>query len=265
MGADVQFDDLLEGAVAAARAAGNHALKNRARRTEVAARFTHDVKLQLDGECQQKAEEAIRARFPDHRILGEESAAQPAEGAAPLWVIDPIDGSVNFMHKLPLWCSSVAVMCEDMIVAGAVYLPEQKELYTATLERPAECNGKAIRVAETATLAESLVLTGISKTYESDPLALELLKTLSRKSQKGRLMGAAAVDICRVAAGQADGYVESGIYIWDVAAAGLVVEQAGGRVEALERAPGWKFKYFMATNGRINDEMKQVVQAARSG
>jgi myo-inositol-1(or 4)-monophosphatase len=256
----MNFDDLLACAIEAARAAGEHALRNLHRRGEVAQRFAHDVKLHLDLESQHKAEEVIRAAFPSHHILGEENGALTS-GAEPLWIIDPIDGTVNFSHGLPLWCSSVAVRVGEDVVAGAVYLPAMRETCTATADRPALCNGEPIRVSTTARLDEALVLTGLPMKKGHDMPTLDIVRAVSPRVQKVRVMGAAAVDICYVASGRADGYFESGIYLWDVAAAGLVARQAGARAEVLERLTDVRLRYI-CTNGRIHDELKEIVVAA---
>lgn len=252
--------DLLVCAVEAACAAGNHALANVRRRNEVARRFEHDVKLHLDIECQKKAEEVIRNAFPSHPVLGEEGGSFDA-AANMLWIVDPIDGTVNFMHGLPLWCSSVAVRAGGEVVAGAVYLPVMKECFTATLGGPAMCNGQPIHVSGTETLATALVLTGLSKNLGEDLHTFDVLKAVSLKVQKARIMGAAAVDICHVACGLADAYIEAGIYLWDIAAAGLIARQAGARTEVIEKLSDVRFR-FLCTNGKIHHALREVVVGA---
>ena len=125
---------LLECAVAAARAAGNHALQNRTRRKEVVKVLEHDIKLKLDIECQEKAESVIQKTYPDHKIIGEEdskdnvnlqSSVVDSQDSMYEWIIDPIDGTVNFAHGLPHWCASVAVRFQDQMMAGAVYVSSQ--------------------------------------------------------------------------------------------------------------------------------------------
>lgn len=251
---------LLECAVKTATAAGNHALENRDRRTEVVARFSHDVKLQLDLECQQKAEEIIGATFPDHSFLGEEKADDhTGENSGYQWIVDPIDGTINFSHGLPFWCCSVAVRLNEEIVAGALFAPMLRELYTATIDGPAQCNGETISVSETSTLSDSLVHTGTDKKFEGNPAPLSIFKRIALKVQRPRITGFAAYDICQVAAGRADGYFEGEIYIWDIAAGSLIVQRAGGTVEALSPPDrNWKMS-FLATNGKIHGELKDAI------
>lgn len=263
MGASVHSDDLLNVAIEAATTAGNHALLNIHRRQEVAERFAHDVKLNLDRECQQKAEEVIRSHFPHHHLLGEEGGSFD-EVADVLWIIDPIDGTVNFQHGLPLWCCSIAVRAGGHMAAGAVYLPVMKETYAAQRGGVATCNGEPIHVSDTPRIDEALVLTGLSKNINTNLYCMDVLKAVSLKAQKTRIMGAAAVDICHVACGRADGYFESGIYLWDIAAAGLIAECAGARTEILEKISDVRFRY-LCTNGRIHDDLKRVVAAGMAG
>lgn len=251
-------DRWIETAVAAARAAGRHALENRHRRTEMVERSAHDIKLALDIECQRKAEAVIARACPNPRVLGEEGRAGTGE-EAPVWVIDPIDGTVNFSHGMPVWCSSVAVLQDGEALAGAVFVPEWNELYTATREGPAELNGAAVRVSETNVLSDAMILTGLSKHMDSHPEALRFLASIAARAQKTRVMGAAAVDICHVACGRADGYYESSIYLWDVAAAGLVARRAGGRTSILRSFSPLHFQY-LCTNGRIHAELETLAR-----
>ncbi len=256
----LDLDVLLACAERAARAAGRHAVDNAHRRDEIAERFPHDVKLKLDGECQRRAEEAIHRQFPGHPILGEEGISA-ASGEGYVWIVDPIDGTVNFMHGLPLWCSSVAVRCGRDVLAGAVYVPMLEECYTATRVGPALCNGKPIAPSRTPALEESLVLTGLSKHVSTNVYSRHVLEAIAVRVQKTRILGAAAVDICSVAAGRADGYFETGIYLWDIAAAGLIAERAGARAEVVEELGDYRYR-FLVTNGLIHESLKSVVLEA---
>ncbi len=263
---------LLETAVAAARAAGEHAAANRHRRTESILLERHDVKLVLDVECQARAEACIRARYPQHDILGEEDGSNrpdapalketalcPQSRGRILWVIDPIDGTVNFSHGMREWCCSVAVVRDDVILAGCVYAPEMGELYTAYQGGPAACNGTPIGVSAVADLGRSVVTTGLDKKRHPDGPPAPFFHAILAQVQRARVMGAAAYDMCRVAAGRADAYFESGIYLWDIAAAALIVNAAGGRTELLAHLPGGRLE-FLASNGRIHDALRAVVK-----
>lgn len=251
--------NLLECAVRAVRAAGRHALANPGRRTESLAVSHHDVKLALDVECQQVAEQAIRDIYPAHAILGEESTGSSSTGNGEFeWIIDPIDGTVNFSHGLARWCSSVAVRRDSTILAGAVFAPQLDELYTAADGIPSTLNGNPVHVSSANELSASLVFTGFAKDLPEDiETKFQTFRRIAMKAQKTRIMGAAALDICEVACGRGEGYYESGIYIWDIAAAGLIVRQAGGRTDILRKLDAERL-IFLATNGKIHEELKAI-------
>jgi len=254
-----KYEQLLDCAVSAARKAGLHALHNSARRSRTIQTFKHDVKLALDVECQQKAVASILSKFPEHAILGEEGDSCADTGKTGFqWIIDPIDGTVNYFHGLTNWCSSVAVRYRGTVVAGAVYIPVADELYTATLDSVSRRNDTAIHVSGIQDLSKSIVMTGLDKNAGMSMAPLEIFRRISAKTQKARVMGAAAADICQVACGRAEGYYESGIYIWDIAAAGLIIERAGGKAEILTKQTENRMS-FMASNGNIHSAMRKLV------
>ncbi len=269
--------DILNCAVAAARKAGDHALANIDRRREADTITHHDVKLKLDVECQAIAEGVVRDTFPTHEILGEEGDHDPERRATELpddegvlwpmeaddylWVIDPIDGTVNFSHGLPRWCCSIGVLQGGRPVAAAVYAPVLGKLYTATHESAATCNGKPLHVSDTARLDEAIVMTGVDRHKDGRIPPLTVFNAIANTAQRPRVMGVAAIDMCSVAEGGADGYMETGIFLWDIAAAALIIRQAGGRIELLEREPNYRLQ-CVATNGRIHEELKGVVSKA---
>ncbi len=243
--------DLLACAEAAARAAGAHALLHQARRQEVVSRTQHDVKLVLDHECQAVAEGIIRGAFPSHHFMGEEGGSA-GDGSQPQWIVDPIDGTVNFSHGIPYWCHSVAVQVGGRTVAGAVYAPTLGCLYAATLDGPATCNGEPIRVSGVRELKHALVLTGVAQNLDQYPQATEVVCGVVGQVQKLRLLGAAALDLCQVAHGRAEVFYESGLNLWDVAAAALIVERAGGHTEIIARLSNGRLRILAA-----NDELWQ--------
>ncbi len=267
----------LESAVAAAQAAGDHARRERPRTHEVHARYAHDIKLQLDLECQARATAVLRERHPDHAILGEEDddavaratpdsaprgapASVPEADGTPRWVIDPIDGTVNFFHGLPLWCSSVALQVGNRSWVGAVYAPEAGELFTATAEDVARLNGVPIRVSAVTRLEEALLVTGLSQIRDGDTAKPPIFECLANRFHKLRVLGSAALDMCRVARGHADAYWEPCIHIWDMAAASLIVERAGGKGLILEQS-GTQRNYLACTPA-LFDPMVTLLQTA---
>lgn len=227
---DISLTHLLDTAICAAEAAGRHALTNKDRRTEASETFAHDVKLVLDLECQEIAEAVVLSEFPEHGILGEEAIRQSPAGDYE-WIIDPIDGTMNYTHGFPYWCVSVAVRRNGRVLAGCVFAPESNEFYTAHIEEPAKCNGVPIHASDTRRLDEAMVFTGISKHMDSNREPhFNTFRMLALNTRKLRINGSAALDLCHVAAGHADGYFEAHLYLWDHAAAGLIAEQAGAVV-----------------------------------
>ena len=252
------LDELLDFAVTASHAAVGHAMANLHRRKESDAIYPHDVKLALDRECQEKAEAVLRARCPDFEILGEETPER-ARRPGPLWIIDPIDGTVNFSHGLRHWCNSIALQIDGRLVVGVVQAPELGELFTATAERPSELNGQRIQVSSVERMSGSLALTGIAKSFDVDPRAMDFLRAVGTRVRKIRLLGAAALDLCQIACGRVEAFFEAGIYLWDMAAGDLIVRQAGGRSSVLQDLGNLKVRY-MATNGLIHDELENVLR-----
>lgn len=253
---DKRLHALLEMAVQAARYAGDHAMTHRQRRTEADTRSAHDVKLALDRECQIKAAEIIHAAYPDHEILGEE-ASHGRDGAEFRWIVDPIDGTVNFSHGWTIWCTSVAVEQAGKTLAGAIYAPALGELYTASAGSTAELNGSPIRVSAIDRLQESLILTDTNKEPMDFDSGAELYRKFLYGAQKARITGSAALDICRVAQGHAEAYTALGIYPWDTAAAALILERAGGQSEVIEQLEGHRFRAIY-TNGAVHHEVRKV-------
>lgn len=253
---------LISCAVSAARAAGAHALQNQHRRGEVIASFKHDVKLKLDVECQQIIEDIVLKTFPQHAFLGEESSKHETIDNEYVWVADPIDGTVNFTHGFPYWCTSIAVQRNGETVAGAVYAPALQELYTAEKDKEAFCNDTPVRVSKTAGLKQSMVMTGMDRDNEPGHEPYSIFRAIADNTQKARITGSAALDICQVAAGRADGYFESCIYLWDIAAAGLIAQQAGGQTEIIHYPSDNIYRMrFIASNGIIHNELRALIKA----
>ncbi len=249
---------LLAVARLAATRAGEHAAANLHRRGDAALVARHDVKHKLDVECQEVATATILSAFADHAVLGEESVEQyvaPAGGVE--WVLDPIDGTINFFHGLPLWCCSVAARVDGRVVAGVVYAPELRLCFEATWDGPAICNGEVLQVSATDDLTRATVHTGSDKS-ESPARAFRFFTALGLAVQRPRILGSAALDLCFVAAGRADGYFEHGIYLWDMAAAGLIIERAGGTCEVLKAHGGYRLA-VLATNGRLHAPLKALL------
>lgn len=255
----IQEERLLAVARDAARRAGDYAASNVARRHDVNSATRADVKHKLDVECEAVVRKVVMEAFPGHAFLGEESSGASADSPGYVWIVDPIDGTVNFFHGSPHWNCSVAVWREGRPVAGVVYAPMERELYEATASGPALLNGSAVRVSDTSDLSMALVGTGVGKPAPGSG-GFSRVDRLAAACQRVRVAGSAALDICSVARGSLDAYFESGIYVWDMAAASLVLERAGGRSEVLARRDDDGAIAFLATNGLLHSAMRAVAE-----
>ncbi len=259
---ELSSDELLElgsFATEAARRGGTFALENLHRKSEVNLRTHHDVKLQMDVDTQHEVEGYLKQVCPDHAVFGEEGG-DPEREEAFQWIIDPIDGTMNYFLGIPHWCSSVAVRYGDTVVAGAVYAPAMDECFSATLAGPAEMNGAPIRVSNVKTLPEAALLTGgISRVTHSPEQRVEPFLNTIRQLGKVRILGAAALDFCYVACGRVDGMYEHGLKLWDFAAGGLIVQQAGGKVFEFDREDKLTAAY-LASNGLIDEALRDVLR-----
>ncbi len=241
----------LDAAVAAARAAGallkDHFLVER-RVNEFAA---HDIKLELDVRAQDLITAMILARFPDHAIYGEEGVGgnQASEFQ---WIVDPLDGTVNYFYGIPHFCTSIAVRRNEKILAGVIYDPMRDELFTADSEDgTALLNGAPILVSARTQLSEAILSIGLAKVTETIDRNLPVLEQMIHRVRKCRMMGSAALDLAYVACGRLDGYIEAGISLWDVAAGILLCENAGGKTEMQPRRDNPDKYSIIASSGHI--------------
>ena len=204
--------------------------------------------------------EVIREKFPAHSILTEESG-EIIQDSEYKWIIDPIDGTVNFAHGIPLCCVSVAVEKNGEMILGAVLNPNLKEFFFAEKGKGATLNDNRIRVSEQTEVIRSCLVTGFPYTYinmANGPL--EIFERFIRKGVPVRRLGSAAIDLCWVAAGRFDGFYEHKLEAWDSAAGYLIVEEAGGRVTDFNSEKFSVYQHrILATNGKIHDEMLEVI------
>ncbi|MCB0777538.1 MAG: inositol monophosphatase [Chitinophagaceae bacterium] len=204
--------------------------------------------------------DVIHKHFPDHQVLGEESG-ESTHNSEYKWVVDPIDGTINFAHGVPLNCVSIALEKDGEVFLAAVYNPHLKEFFFAEKGKGATLNDKPIHVSDQGETIKSFLVTGFPYTYiNSAHGPLEDFEKFVRKGVPVRRLGSAAIDLCWVACGRFDGFFEHKLEPWDSAAGYLIVEEAGGRVTDHK---GDKFSIYqhkiLATNGKIHDEMVEVL------
>jgi myo-inositol-1(or 4)-monophosphatase len=222
-----------------------------------------DLQTEVDRACEDAILETIRGRFPDHDIVTEERDLE-RRGSPFVWFVDPLDGTTNYAHGYPFFCSSVALARDGEVVAGAVYDPVKEELFTGERGGGAHLNGRRLAVSSASSLLHSLLVTGFPYDLRLDlEGTLRLFNRLMAHARAIRRDGAAALDLCYVAAGRADGFWEERLHTWDILAGLLFVEEAGGRTSRFDgSAVGLTADEVVATNGRIHEAILEVLTPA---
>ena len=228
-----------------------------------------DLVTEIDLRVEREFRACIANRFPDHIVLGEEFSSEAERDAVPeyCWVFDPVDGTTNYAHGLPIFCSSLALEIGGVPSVAAVYDPSRKELFTAERGQGAWLNGAPLRVSRATALIDSLLCTGFPYTVQKKAEALvHVFGEFLKVSRAVRRLGSAAIDLCYVGAGRFDGFWEHSLHPWDVAAGALIVQEAGGRVTNLQ---GGQYSSregsVIATNGLIHDAMVATIASASPG
>ncbi len=212
------------------------------------------------------SQKAVRAhllgKYPDHAFVGEEDhfghsieSTRPT-GDAPAWIVDPLDGTCNYVHDLPAYCVSIGLWLHGEPVVGVILDPRMKEIFTCAKGHGAFLNGQPMRVSQTAMLGDSLLCTGFPSNYETQLRNLEAWKRVAKHSQSIRRTGSTALNLAYVACGRLDGYWAYDNWSWDVAAGAALVLEAGGAMNAADGAPFDPFRMdCCATNGRVQAEL----------
>ncbi len=244
------MSEFLATAVDAALLAGKLLSENFEKPLEVDAMHAHDIKLELDRRTQRLIEDHILARHPGHAILGEEGNTQGTSDCE--WIIDPLDGTVNYFYGIPHFATTIAVRRHNEILAGVIHDPMRDETWTVEAGGPALLNGRKIEVSTRTDLQECIISMGVSKTIDSINSTLPAFNRAISQVKKMRMLGSAALDIAYVATGRLDAYLEGTISLWDIAAGLLLVPAAGGTVD-LHPHPDNPNKFrITATSGRAD-------------
>jgi myo-inositol-1(or 4)-monophosphatase len=220
-----------------------------------------DLVTQFDRDAQEKIVSALIREYPDHGILSEEGiSVYPEESIR--WIVDPLDGTTNFAHGLPIWAISVGLEVDDNVVLGVVYDPNRSETFTAVKNCGARLNGKKISVSKTRKLDRSLLVTGFPYDIRrSKRNNLRQFGEFAVRARAVRRLGSAALDLCYTACGRFDGYWELKLSPWDQAAGSLIVREAGGKITDFR---GKAFNIYgdevLATNGLIHRQMMNVLK-----
>ena len=229
---------------------------------EVAHKGEIDLVTEVDRACEKEIVALLRESFPSHDIVTEETDLART-GSRHVWFIDPLDGTTNFAHGYPVFCSSVALTQDGEVIAGAVYDPLREELFTAERGGGAHLNGRTLHASKRTQLLDSLLITGFPYDVRSDlPGKLRLFNRFMGEARAIRRDGAAALDLCYVAAGRIDGFWEERLQPWDMMAGILMIEEAGGRVSRFDGSPvGLSAAEVLATNGVLHERMLEVLRS----
>jgi len=256
-------DDIyLQTAIDAVRRAGEIQRQASRGTFEIRKKGTIDLVTEVDVAVEKMVRALIAERYPHHDVLGEELGGPGAgEGSRYCWICDPLDGTTNFAHGLPLFCSTIALEVDGELRVGAVYDPTRDELFTAIRGGGAFLNGEPIRVSTAATLIDSLLVTGFP--YSVQEKLDEMIGLFGRflsRARAVRRLGSAALDMCYVAAGRLDGFWEEGLNAWDIAGGVLIVQEAGGHITSLDGGPFvLRSGRIIASNGLLHDQMRAVI------
>ncbi len=222
---------------------------------------TIDLVTEVDLAVERMFRAMVADRFPTHDVLAEELGAGATLRASHCWIFDPLDGTTNYAHGLPVFSASLALEIDGVVAVGAVYDPTRRELFTATRGGGARLNGRPLRVSATADLIDALLVTGFPYTvHQTGADLLRLFGAFLSRAQAVRRLGSAALDLCYVAAGRIDGFWEQHLKAWDMAAGALIVEEAGGRVTLLDGSPfDVRRGAIVASNGHLHAAMLEVI------
>jgi myo-inositol-1(or 4)-monophosphatase len=260
---DTPLKDHLHTAIRAAKAAGVIQQQNRGVETDLGITTKSsetDLVTRVDKECEARIREILLGAYPDHVVLGEEEG-QPKGDYSHRWIVDPIDGTLNYAHGFPFYCVSIGLEIDGTMQVGVVLDPSRDELFTATRGGGAYLNGAPISVTDETVLRSAMLATGFAYSGDTIHENVAIFGRMLTKCRSIRRPGAAALDLCYVAAGRLDGFWELKLNAWDVAAGVLLIEEAGGRVTG---GTGQRYrlneKVLVASNGRIHNDLLAALE-----
>lgn len=198
-----------------------------------------DLVTETDKQVEEFLKNGFKAHFPDHCFIGEESATAIDFTATPTWIVDPVDGTMNFVHSFPHTAVSIGFTVEKEVVLGIIYNPVLDKMFSAIKGRGAFCNGRKIEVSSVKELSQALIISevGSNRAPEVMEQVYENFTNITQKAHGIRIIGSAALNMCSIASGEADGYFEYSLHCWDMAAGKVIVEEAGGIVIDPEGGP----------------------------
>jgi myo-inositol-1(or 4)-monophosphatase len=255
----------LDLAIRLAKEAGSYALAEQKKSLHIEQKSNEfDLVTNVDKHNEKFIQAEVAKFFPEHEYLGEEGAkTQTTSGIR--WIVDPIDGTLNFAHGLPIWCISIGVEVGGSIACGVIYDPNRNELFTAMQGRGAHLNGEPIHVSKITDPARSLFVTGFAYNIaENEGKAIERFNAFLRRGLIVRRLGSAALDLCYTACGRFDGFFEGNLAPWDKAAGSLILTEAGGKLSHYNGDEHSIYeKDIVASNGLQHEFMREIINSVK--
>jgi len=255
---------VLEIAIEAAKETGKFLKKNLGKVREIQPKAGQERNLvtEIDRRSEEIVIEKIRRHYPNHNILAEESGSRTVGTSEYKWIIDPLDGTTNFTHGLPVFCVSIGLELRGELLLGVIYDPNLDELFVGEKGKGSSMNGKRIRVSQSSPLMKTLLVTGFPYDIVENPAnAIGHFVNFLMNAQAVRRMGSAAIDLAYVAAGRYDGFWEVALNPWDMAAGALIVQEAGGKLSDFSGNQHSIYtKEIVASNGLVHEEMVKILK-----
>jgi len=251
----------LDIAIGAARESGRIQIEHRRNIGAVRLKGAINLVTEVDLLCEEAIKKIITQEFPDHAFLAEEGGEREGRGSSCKWIVDPLDGTTNYAHGFPVYCTSISLEINGAVKLGVIFDPTRDELFTAERGRGAFLNGERISVTRRDALIECMLATGFAyDIHESEVDNIDNFTRFIKHSRAVRRPGAAALDLAYVAAGRLDGFWEMQLKPWDTAAGYLLVQEAGGRVSLFDGDEYSIYKpEILASNGRIHERMVEML------
>jgi len=262
--ADLQLTNWLHAAKEAARR-GAECLEQWRGKFQAREKGRADLVSEADHAAQDAIREYLARRFPDHLFVGEEGDARktrPGPGDPPTWIVDPLDGTTNYVHDCPMYCVSIGLMAAGELVVGVVYDPRADEMFAAAKGMGATLGDKRMEVSKVSRLGEALLSTGFAPQNDASRRASEWWMRFSEHAQSLRRTGSTALNLAYIACGRFDGYWAFDNHPWDIAAGFVLVREAGGQVTRIDGGPEDGFASDqIVSNGLIHDEMLRILRS----
>lgn len=247
--------------IAIARKAGVYQKSRLATEVNIEFKGRTNLVTEVDKYCEQMIVTAIKEKFPDHDILAEEGTGERTNSPYK-WVIDPLDGTTNFAHSYPMFAVSIALEYQGEVIAGVVYDPMRDELFQGFRGEGSFLNGKRLEVSKINELVKALLATGFAyNVAQTDDNNFNHFQNFMLRSQSVRRDGVASLDICYVACGRYDGFWELNLYPWDVAAAMIILQEAGGQISRFDGSPYSIYeKDVLTSNGHLHSQKVEILK-----